>query len=45
VPSRLIDTCRSVGCKEIGPPSPSTGLPSLVTSWPVGLICIEPLRV
>src|SRR5674536_171249 len=43
VPSRLIDTCRSVGCSEIGPPSPSTGLPSLVTSWPVGLICIEPV--
>ena len=47
VPCTSPDTVTSLspGWKVIGPLSPSTGRPSVVTSWPCALICSEPLRV
>jgi len=44
VPSAAISTAAFAG-SVIGPPSPSTGSPALVTSWPSASVCSAPARV
>ena len=45
VPSLVDDDVAVGGLSTIGPPSPSTWSPALVTSSPCALICSAPLRV